>query len=109
MSTAFMSSRVHLPSGSRETEHTKSLTVERRDVVLLYFFLEEELSEPKHSLGVLVDRAVVDALLDLLQGLLVPDILVQVTLRLALAVGLERIGDAGIAILPYECEHLNYL
>jgi hypothetical protein len=74
------------------------VTIEGRDVVLVYFFLEEELSEAEDSLGVLIDGPVVDALLDGLQLVLVTHVPMQMCLRCAVLVGLQPIEDGGVGV-----------
>lgn len=96
----FMSYLVHFPSGSSATEHNKILTAKRSNVVLFYFLLEQKLSDPKHSLGILVDSPIINPLLDLLQPLLIAKILMQVTLSLTLPVQFQRVEDSGVAVDP---------
>jgi hypothetical protein len=63
------------------------LTVERRNVVLLYFFLEKKLSDHKLALGVLIDGLVVDSLLNIFELVLVTKMLVQMALSCTVLVG----------------------
>jgi hypothetical protein len=73
-------------------------TVEGREVVLFYLFLEEELAEHEFAFGVFVDGVVVNGVFELLEVTVVTGVAVEMGLRGAVFVGGQAFEDGGVGV-----------